>query len=284
MLLLLAALAFADTSFEIAPVRLPPSDPWQRALPNAKVEDATMRKLLAVLTITLSACAANPFTEFYRGTSDARKLPSYVSVPGDVKIYSTDNFERDVQELTRKSYSVVGRSSFSAASNNATDSQLREQARKIGAQIVLVRPGYTRTTYGALPLSSPQATATSGSKDLLMPSAAMPSSDLAAAFLVKLFPRVGLSPGALDDATRRRLKRNGGILVLEVVEGSPAFNADVRPGDVLLALELERIQFVDQYLRLLNQYQGTTVTFTFDRNGTLMEKQIPIRPYPSAAR
>ena len=194
-----------------------------------------MRKLLAVLTITLSACAANPFTEFYRGTSDARKLPSYVAVPGDIKIYSTDNFERDVQELTRKSYSVVGRSSFSAASNNATDAQLREQARKIGAQIVLVRPGYTRTTYGALPLSSPQTTATPGSKDLLMPSATMPSSDLAAAFLVKLFPRVGLSPGALDDETRRRLKRNGGILVLEVVEGSPAFNADVRPGDVLLA-------------------------------------------------
>ena len=242
-----------------------------------------MRKLLAVLTITLSACAANPFTEFYRGTSDARKLPSYVAVPGDIKIYSTDNFERDVQELTRKSYSVVGRSSFSAASNNATDAQLREQARKIGAQIVLVRPGYTRTSYGALPLSSPRANATPGSKDLLMPSA-MPSSDLAAAFLVKLFPRVGLSPGALDDETRRRLKRNGGILVLEVVEGSPAFNADVRPGDVLLALGLERIQFVDQYLRLLNQYQGTTVTFTFDRNGTLMEKQIPIRPYPSAAR
>jgi membrane-associated protease RseP (regulator of RpoE activity) len=239
-----------------------------------------VRTLLAVVAMILSACAANPFTEFYRGIPDARKLPSYVSVPGDIKIYSTDNFERDVQELTRKSYSVVGRSSFSAASNNATDGQLREQARTIGAQIVLVRPGYTRTTYGALPLSAPQTAATPGSKALLMPSAAMPSSDLAAVFLVKLFSRVGLSPGALDDETRRRLKRNGGILVLEVVEGSPAFNAGVRPGDVLLAIELERIQFVDQYLRLLNQYQGSTVTFTFDRNGMLIEKQIPIRPYP----
>jgi hypothetical protein len=249
---------------------------------NARVRLTAVLRV-AVLTLVLSACAANPFTEFYRGTSDARKLPSYVAVPGGVKIYSTDNFERDVQELTRKSYSVVGRSSFSAASNNATDAQLREQARKIGAQIVLVRPGYTRTIYGALPLSSPQTTATPGSKALLMPSATMPNSDLAAVFLVKLFPRVGLSPGTLDDETRRRLKRNGGILVLEVVEGSPAFNAGVLPGDVLLGVGSERIQFVEQYLQALNQYQGTTVTFTFDRNGTLIEKQIPIRPYPSAA-
>jgi carboxyl-terminal processing protease len=79
------------------------------------------------------------------------------------------------------------------------------------------------------------------------------------------------------------LKRNGGILVLEVVEGSPASNAGVLPGDVLLAVGSERIQFVEQYLQALNQYQGTTVMFTFDRNGTLIEKQIPIRPYPSAA-
>jgi len=242
-----------------------------------------MKKLLAVLTIVLSACAANPFTEFYRGTSDARKFPSYVPVPGDIKIYSSDNFERDVQELTRKSYSVVGRSSFSAASNTATDAQLREQARKIGAQVVLIRPGYTRTTYGALPLTSPAATATSGTQALLMPSA-MPSTDLAAVFLVKIFPRVGLSPGVLDDQTRRRLNRNGGIKVLEVVEGSPAFNANVLPGDVLLAIGTNRIQFVEQYLQLLNEYQGSTVPFTFDRNGTLIEKRILIRPYPGAAR
>ena len=240
-----------------------------------------MRKLLAVLTIVLSACAANPFTEFYRGTSDARKLPSYVPVPGDIKIYSTDNFDRDIQQLTRKSYSVVGRSSFSAASNNATDAQLREQARNIGAQVVLVRPGYTRTTYSALPLTSPQTT--TGSPGSLMPSE-MHGSDIAAVFLVKIFPRVGLSPGVLDDQARRRQNRNGGIKVLEVVEGSPAFNANDLPGDVLLAVGTDRIQFVEQYLKLLNEYQGNTVPFTFDRNGTLIEKQILIRPYPRAAQ
>ena len=93
---------------------------------------------------------------------------------------------------------------------------------------------------------------------------------------------MGLSPGALDEETRKRLKTNGGVRVLEVVDGSPAFNADVRPGDVPLAVGAERVQFVERYLQLLNQYQGTTVTFTFDRNGTFIENRLLIRPYPSS--
>ena len=254
----------------------------------------------------LSACAESPYSKAYQGAPDARKWASYVSVPGDVRIYATDNFDRDIRALTRQSYSVVGQSSFSAAGNNATDGQLREQARKVGAQVVLVSSGYTHRTSGVLLPTLPQNTAAYSPANaaayrpggtanadvagttttLVLPTSLtpypIPRSGFTAVFLVKTFPRVGLSPGAIDEETRKRLKTNGGVKVLEVVDGSPAFDAHVLPGDILLRVGTERIQFVEQYIQALNDYQGRTVTFTFDRNGTIIEKELRIRPYPAA--
>jgi S1-C subfamily serine protease len=37
-----------------------------------------------------------------------------------------------------------------------------------------------------------------------------------------------------------------------IVDGSPAFDADILPGDVLLKVESEKVQSVEQYMQLLN--------------------------------
>jgi S1-C subfamily serine protease len=255
-----------------------------------------MKHLLGVFVVVLVSACASPYAQFYRGVPDARKLPSYQPLQGEIQIYSTDDFDRDIRTLVRQSYMPIGQSTFNAASRGVTEGQLREQARNVGAQVVLVSSHYVRTASGAAPPTLPQtngaahvpggtvnphgtgAGTTHGSQRAMMPYA-IPRSEAGAVFVIKVFSRVGIVIAPIDDETRKRLKTDGAVSVLEVVEGTPAFAADVLPGDLVLAVGGERVQSAGHYIRLLNRYQGKSVTFEFDRNGTLIEKQLEIRPY-----
>jgi membrane-associated protease RseP (regulator of RpoE activity) len=64
-----------------------------------------------------------------------------------------------------------------------------------------------------------------------------------------------------------------------IVDGSPAFNADIFPGDVLVAMGSEKVQSPDQYTQLLNKYEGQSVTFRLDRDGQVIEKTFRIVSY-----
>jgi S1-C subfamily serine protease len=83
----------------------------------------------------------------------------------------------------------------------------------------------------------------------------------------------------VDDETRKRLQTNAGIQVLVVAEDSPAFQADVLPGDVVLTVGNDTVQSMESYYQLLNKYEGHIITFRLDRDGKTVEKQIEIRPY-----
>ena len=69
-------------------------------------------------------------------------------------------------------------------------------------------------------------------------------------------------------------------MVKEVIEGSPAFERDILPGDVLLAIENDQVQSVESYIRILNKYEGQTVVFHLDRDDKPLEKQIEILSLP----
>jgi hypothetical protein len=269
-------------------------------------KEKPMKKLCAVLALLLVSCA-NPYAQFYRGLPDARHVPAYEPVPGDLQIYSTDNFEQDQLALMRRGYLPIGQAAFNAAANKVTEAQLREQARKVGAHVVLVASKYTHTMSGVVPLVMPQTTTsystgtataygpggvvnvygsgtttTYGTQTMMMPYA-VTHADFSALFLAKTRGRVGIIPQPVDDATRKRLETNAGIQVLVVAEDSPAFQADVLSGDVVLAVGGDTVQSVENYYQLLNKYAGQTVSFRLDRNGKTMEKQIEIRPYSKKA-
>src|SRR6202043_3245767 len=76
-------------------------------------------------------------------------------------------------------------------------------------------------------------TTTYGTQTTMMPYS-VARSDFGAVYFVKTRQRAGIITLPLDDAAHKRLGTNSGILVRLVVDGTPAFNADVFPGDVLL--------------------------------------------------
>lgn len=120
-----------------------------------------MKRWWAVLVLFWAACV-NPYARFYQGLADARQKPNYVDSQEDLQLYSSDNFERDRLALMRRGYMPIGQASFNAAADGASEQQLREQARKVGARVVLVASRYTHTISGAVPLQVPY-TATSRS-------------------------------------------------------------------------------------------------------------------------
>jgi len=254
------------------------------------------------LLFLLASCA-NPYAQFYQGMPDARQRRDYDPTEGELRIYSTTNFDQDRLALMRRGYIPVGQASFNAAANRVSEGQLREQAIKVGAHVVLVASSYSHTETGAVPLVLPQTstsystgtataygsggvvnaygsgtTTTYGTQTMMMPYSVQ-RSDFAALFFAKVQARVGIVPQPLDDATRKRLETNAGIKVLVVMEGSPAFRADILPGDILLSLGEDRVQSMENYYQLLDKYEGRTVALQLDREGKSIQKQIEIHPY-----
>ena len=112
--------------------------------------------LLFSLVMLLSACSINPYAEFYRGEQDA-PLAGHHPGTDPLQIYSSDNVDRDVTNLNAKGYVVIGRTSFDSESYILSESQLREEADKIGAQAVLVSSKYSHQVSGLVPLNVPQS-------------------------------------------------------------------------------------------------------------------------------
>lgn len=253
-----------------------------------------------------AAGCSNPYARFYKGNPDARAMLNYDPIAEDLQIYSTNSFDKDVRDLVRRGYQPIGESSFNTG-ENAPEHQLREQAKKIGAHVALVSSQYTNTTSGAIPLSVPRvtnsysnATATAygsggtvnaygsgttttyGSETVMMPYS-VARYDVGVVYLAKVRSRVGIHPAPIDDAIRRRIQTNSGVLVDLVTEGTTAFQADILPGDVILAVGGDSIQSDTHYIQLLDKFEGQTVSFKLDRDGKRIEKQIEIRKYEKRA-
>ena len=167
---------------------------------------------------------------------------------------------------------------------------------------MLVSSKYTHTISGAMPLEVPQTTTsfstgtatafgpggtataygsgmttTYGSQTVMMPYS-IARSDFGAIFFAKVRPKVGIFYLPTDEETRKRLQTNAGVIVKEVMEGSPAFRADILPGDVILAIENDQIQSAENCQQMINKYEGQNVVFHLNRDGKSLEKKIEILP------
>jgi hypothetical protein len=256
-----------------------------------------MKRLYAVCVLLVAGCA-NPYAQFYSGVQDAPMRPNYEVVQGNLQIYGTDNFDRDAKVLIRRGYTPIGQLSFDAASTGVSAGQLRKQAAKIGAHVVLISSKYAHTVFGAEPFpqtTTPYSSGTAaapgsgglvnadgsgttsnyGSQTVVIPES-VARSDFSAVFFAKTKARLGIFAGPVDDETRKRLRTKAGVMVLVVVEGTPAFLADVLPGDILLAVGKDTIKSGEHYRQLLDKYQGQAPVFKFDRDGKPIEKKIEI--------
>jgi serine protease Do len=251
-----------------------------------------MRKIIIILlatSVSLASCV-NPYTKFYRGKPNGQALNNYVPSSEPLQVFGSNNLDADAQVLEKRGYVPIGYSSFNAAANRVSDRELREQADKLGAAIVLASTHYTNTATGALPLLVPNtsttyvngtygsATATTYGSETVMVPFSIRRNDFSAVYFVKVRPHFGVMYGVIDPATRTRLQTNAGVLAKVIVDGTPASAADILPGDIILTADGQRVDGVEQLNEYLKLRVGQPVVFGIDRNGTRLEKTVTLLP------
>lgn len=235
----------------------------------------TFKNLIAVLFASslVVGCAQSGYKTFYKANFDA-KISENVALLAEgeePKIFSTNDFDRDIKILRSKRYIPVGYSSFNGGLEN-NDNAIT-QAKAVGATVVLVSSKYTntQTTTSALVLPDNKTTYHSGTgtanttysssnggylgssnttgiyngTSTTYGTKSVPITthqrrfDQGAVFFVKSTQklRYGLFFEDLTPEHRKLLERNTGALIDVVIEDTPAFYANLLPGDVLISID-----------------------------------------------
>jgi len=231
-----------------------------------------MRLLLLLCLALLSGCQ-NGFSQFYHPYFDQKSPPP--AFAGNVKfldqnetpqIFTSNDLPRDVKIAESKYWVPIGDSSFNGAMG--TRDQVIREARSIGAGMVLVNSQfaenrtittplfipnnqttyYNGTTngqiYGSNGNSANYNSNTTGSATTygtrVVPMTTVQSRfNQTAVYFVKLTRKFkfGVFTTSLTPELRSKYERNTGAVVDVVYEDTPAFYANILPGDIITELD-----------------------------------------------
>jgi S1-C subfamily serine protease len=80
----------------------------------------------------------------------------------------------------------------------------------------------------------------------------------------------------LNNDERRALQTNKGVVVRVVVDGTPAFDADLLVGDIITSVDGEVVSTSAAFNALFAGRKGKTVTIKFIRGTQAMEKPVTV--------
>lgn len=249
---------------------------------------------VVLLSAFISGCVSG-YQQFYSSYVDPQSLSEVelLKEDEDPKIFLSDDLERDIRVARSRRYIPIGYSSFNGELEG--DEGIKKQARQVRATLVLVKSEYTNTQTVTTPLFIPNQSTTyhqgivnaygsgghgygsySGTSTTYS-SAVVPVTtqrhryNQTAVFFVRSNQpfRIGVSVRDLTPQERLQLERNTGAVVDVVVEDSPAFFANLLPGDVLVRIDRTDVRNMDhahELMKAVPHDQGA-VRFDMLRNG-----------------
>lgn len=261
--------------------------------------------VVLLLSILLSSCTGNGYSTFYTDLTGGVPIEdaSFVAYEGVPKLYMTNDFDRDGNVLGRRGYIAIGYSSFNGAAQNTKNAVT--QAKKAGAEIVLVYSKYTNTVSGSLPFTTPTSSTTtttgrgsvygsfgttpytgtytgtatsttSGTQTTYIPYSVR-RYDQQAVFYAKLKTVIlGVMYGEMPADLRRALGTNKGVFVRLVITDTPAFFADILDGDIITAVDDRPVYSADQLNKLLRERAGQKVIVQISRAGLVKELSVQL--------
>jgi hypothetical protein len=256
----------------------------------------------AFLLLFAAGCA-NPYRINYLST--VQKWPGDVanrlSKPeGPPKLVTTEDVKKDAQTLLESGYVLLGKAKF--RDKKLDESLALQQGKAVGAWVVLVANKYVNTVTESVPFSQwtpDQTTITSETTQIRHDSEKPPETiqrqtvqtvqgelqtsyvpenveyyDYSACFWAKAKPPIlGVLVQPLGDDLKKKFETNKGVSVFVVINGSPAFNADILKGDLLMSLAGEEITTPDQFFDIVARHAGQTVDLGIIRG----DKSVDIR-------
>lgn len=257
-------------------------------------KQSVKRSICALAAVFIAGCANN-YQKFYVQRAPAQEIKNLELLKSsqEPSIFSTNNLDRDLNILRAKRYVVIGSSEFNAQlenTNNAID-----VAKSVGATIVLLSSAYTNTQTSVVPFFMPNTTSSTTSGMISNPygatsnfsgttttygTAVVPVTvnnrryDQVAVYLAKsqVKPKIGIFFNDLTDKERKAFGQNTGVMVVTVVENSPAFLANIINGDLIIKYNGTDVVNSDGLRKLIDTNNlGEKITFTVIRNGKIQD-------------
>lgn len=261
---------------------------------------------LAALVLVGGCAATNGYREFYTArpgaTPDAIAASRAAPPTGSPQVAQVGQFDEGAQQAyARQGYDLIGHSSFSSG-HNELDKDAVDVGVSVGADLVVIlNPDYQESVTTSVPITTPTtttshttgtatvygsggpataygnaSTTTYGSKTTYVPMT-VHRYEYAAFYFIKRYYSLGTNVHDLTDSERRELQSNRGVYVNWVVDGTPAYDADILPGDIIVGVNGQSTSNPDGFSALLSANRGRTVEITIFRRGELLSKRISLR-------
>jgi membrane-associated protease RseP (regulator of RpoE activity) len=261
--------------------------------------------LLAALALSAASCASG-YQTFYTPIDGA--TPDAISASRAAPAPATPKVERsqpaDPETVTaayaKRGYEVIGYSMFNSGTRE-NESAAIKQGQAVGADLVLIfSPQYTGSITSSMPLTTPTSTTsytsgsataygpggtttaygsatttTYGSKTTYIP-VTVHRSDYGAVYFVKPRFTLGAYTRDLNDDERIAMETNQGAAVLTVVDGTPAFHADILPGDIIVSIDGSRVSNAEGFSTLIREHKGREVGIELRRGDRNIQKRVQL--------
>lgn len=191
--------------------------------------------------------------------TNARRLKA----AGEPQLFSGVDKKADYQRMHEKGYELIGYSSFTAG-DIAPDLSL-PQAKKVGAEIVLVYSERTgnRTGSVAAAKEAKQRGEQIRPEDLK-------DRPLGYTYFATYWAKIAPPVLGLHVLVPKETDKPDGLIVLVVMEGSPAFAAGIRKDDILYKIGDIEVNNIEQLNQALKQYTGQQVVIEYKRERQFM--------------
>ena len=197
-------------------------------------------------------------------------LKSLEALP-DTKMYVSNHKEDDDISMLESGYDMIGSSGFTAG--EVPPEQALAHAKTLKADTVLVysKYGSAKTSSGKMQMIKEAAKL---GKELTEKDLAEEPTNYKyyASYWAKLpAPLLGVHVIKLakkESEDNDKVVEYEGLKVLAVIKDSPAANAGLKRGDVLLKLANNKLNKPEELSNVVRQHQGKEVAVEFERNGT----------------
>lgn len=229
-------------------------------------------------TLFLTACASG-YKTFYKqaqGVTAETVAALRVATPPATPIveYAQPGDSMSIlSAYAKRGYIMIGNSTFTTGYPESEDSAVR-QAQDVGADLVLIlNPRFAGSMTSSIQHTTLTKPPSKGSRtdigDIIITNVpvTIPLSDYGAVYFVRQRFQLGVFCRDLNDAERRQLQTNRGAVVRLVVDGSPAFKADLQIGDVVTAVDGVEVANAQTFKEFIRERGGKQVALSIVRRG-----------------
>lgn len=228
------------------------------------------RNLLGVVCVAAMTIAASDVSKFYHPvphrTADAETAaePNMHASSGEAK--------KDVAAMETAGFELIGYAAFNGKESG--QKTVAKQAKKVGATDVVYIEHYTDTqNAGAVGSTSYSRW---GAFSFVTPMSVRRYDQLALYFRKAPRDGLGVYPRPLSDDEKVSIGSNKGLVITAVMNGSPAFMADILPGDIVVQVNGHAVWDADSSKAAMESARGKTSEVQIIRAGQQITKQVTI--------